>query len=444
MSEPVPVESGEASEAELQLLSELDREALLNERLRAKLIMGFCLIGGLIFLTLQFYFSHFVELFRHQRFFGTRVAVAMGLLFAYEALSLTMISRRIAQGRALSGLPWRYVSAVVELTLPSALVYSFVDTVHPVYGLLMPPTALYFLFVSLSALRLSLGICVLTGAVAAIEYLLLYWYGMHHYSGPPLFVLLVTPFHHIAKAAGFFVCGVAAGIVTIQLKQRVIRSLRMVAERNRVTMMFGLYVSPSVVAEVMQQRGGMDMQGEVRNVCVLFLDIRNFTQYSEKRAPEEVVRYLNHLFSFMIEVVSQHKGIINKFLGDGFMAIFGAPLSDDRACEHAMRAALQIVNQLESYVKGGELPPTRIGIGIHYGPAVTGSIGSLRRKEYTIIGDTVNLASRIEQLTKHYAAQVLVSASVLQAAPATGIAAEHIGETVVRGRQDPLELYKLA
>jgi adenylate cyclase len=192
----------------------------------------------------------------------------------------------------------------------------------------------------------------------------------------------------------------------------------------------------------MERRAGLE--GELRNVCVLFLDIRNFTQYSEKRTPQEVVDYLNGLFTFMIDIVSKHNGIINKFLGDGFMAIFGAPLADGRECEHAMRAALEIVARLQAEVAAGKLPPTRTGIGIHYGPALTGSIGSPRRKEYTIIGDTVNLASRIEHLTKDHDAQILVSQSVLHAAPEANIPADRIGEVAVRGRQARLELYRLA
>jgi adenylate cyclase len=442
MEEPGP--AGPASEAELALLSELDREALQNERLRAKLIAIFCGIGGSVFLFLHRFLSSYMELLRQHRGFGERVAAALWILLLYEIFLWVALGRRLAQNTPGLGRRWRFASAVLELTLPTVLVYSFIDLMHPIYGLLMPPTTLYFLFILLSALRMDFAVCAVTGSVAAVEYMLLYAYGVHRYSGPPPILLLSTPFHHVAKAVGFLVCGLIAGIVTSQLKQRVTRSLRLIAERNHVTTMFGLYVSPSVVEKLMEKRGGMDLGGELRDVCVLFLDIRNFTQFSEKRAPQEVVSYLNSLFSFMIDIVSEHGGIINKFLGDGFMAIFGAPLADGRECERAMRAALAMVARLDEEIQSGRLPATRIGIGIHYGPALTGSIGSPRRKEYTIIGDTVNLASRIEQLSKQYKAQILVSHSVLQAAKDSGIFAERIGEVSVRGRESPLELYRLA
>ena len=433
---------GDASEAELQLLSDLELESLRSERLRATIIATFSGIGGLMFLTVEHFFAEQVEPFRLHRGFGTHVAMAMAFLLCCELVLRAVISRRIARGTPGSGLVWRYASAALELTVPTAMTLLFMNLMHSVNGLLMPPTSLYFFFVMVSALRMDFGVCLFTGILAAAEYLLLYYYGRSHYDDASSMVLLVTPFHHVAKALGFIICGVAAGVITTQLKQRVTRSVRLLAERNRINTMFGLYVSPSVVNQLMERPS--DMEGELRNVCVLFLDIRNFTQFSEKRSPQEVVQYLNGLFSFMIDIIGRHQGIINKFLGDGFMAVFGAPIADEQACEHAMRAALEIGAQLEHEVAAGRLPPTRTGIGIHYGPALTGSIGSSRRKEYTLIGDTVNLASRIEALTKQHDAQILVSHHVIQAAASANIKAQSIGEVAVRGREAPLALYKLA
>jgi adenylate cyclase len=142
------------------------------------------------------------------------------------------------------------------------------------------------------------------------------------------------------------------------------------------------------------------------------LDIRDFTRFSEERRPEEVIDYLNVLYSRFIEIVGRHNGIINKFLGDGFMAVFGAPVSDGRDVSNAVHAALEILDCVEEMNRKGEIAPTRIGMGLHAGSAVTGNVGSDERKEYTIIGDTVNLASRIEQLNKEYGSSLLVTDAV--------------------------------
>jgi adenylate cyclase len=159
-----------------------------------------------------------------------------------------------------------------------------------------------------------------------------------------------------------------------------------------------------------------DLRSEKRNVCVMFLDIRNFTSFAEQRAPEEVVSYLESLFEFMIEIVNRHHGVINKFLGDGFMAVFGAPLSDGDDCLHAIAAAQEILTRVDLEVTHGNVLPTRVGIGLHAGEAVTGSIGTALRREYAVIGDVVNLASRIEQLNKQFGSQFLISETVWKAA----------------------------
>ena len=437
---PLP---GHASDAEQQLLTDLDREALRSEQLRALILSFAGFSAALSFLFLHFFFAAEVMLLKLHPEFGLRVACTMLPLAIYEVVIYILLSRVLARGRPLRWLlRGRYVSAVLELLVPSALVYGFVVSMHSVHGLLMPPVSLYFVFIMLSALRFEAALSVVTGVAAALQYLALYWYAYSLPHDPTADVLLRTPFHHVTRAGGFVALGILAGILTTGLRRRVVRSLRLVAERNRVTSMFGLYVSPSVVDRLMAQ--STDMDGEMRTVCVLFLDIRNFTQFAEQRSPQQVVQFLNTLFGPMIEIVSRHGGIINKFLGDGFMAIFGAPLADEKACKHAIAASRQILDQLQARVSGGELPPTRLGIGIHYGPALTGSIGSERRKEYTIIGDTVNTAARIEQLTKQYDAQILVSQSVLAGLPAIPTSAERIGEVAVRGRQASLELYKLA
>ncbi|HXC68419.1 MAG TPA: adenylate/guanylate cyclase domain-containing protein, partial [Pyrinomonadaceae bacterium] len=156
------------------------------------------------------------------------------------------------------------------------------------------------------------------------------------------------------------------------------------------------------------------------------------------------VRYLESLFEFMIEIVNRHHGIINKFLGDGFMAVFGAPLSDGKDCANALEAAQEILNRVQQEVQAGTILPTTVGIGLHAGEAVTGSIGSALRREYTVIGDVVNLAARIEKLNKDFDSQLLISEMVWQAVNADGGKAVPMGQVQVRGREQAIQVYQLA
>jgi adenylate cyclase len=244
----------------------------------------------------------------------------------------------------------------------------------------------------------------------------------------------------IAKAVLLAVAGAVCGFVGAELRRRLVASLETITERNRVVGMFGQYVSPAVVEEILSKP--VADTGEVREVTMMFLDIRGFTGFAERRTPSEVVAYLNTLFATMIAIVNAHHGIINKFLGDGFMACFGAPLADPHHREHAVTAALAIADAVERLGAEGRIAPTRIGIGLHAGDAVTGSVGSAERREYTIIGDTVNVAARVEQLTKQYGVVLLVTESVWRAVEATR-AGRALDAVAVRGRAEPVAIYAL-
>jgi adenylate cyclase len=246
----------------------------------------------------------------------------------------------------------------------------------------------------------------------------------------------------ICKSFLFLLSGLLAGFIAGEIRETFSKWIRSMEERNEIIHVFGQHVSPAVVNRLLAQKAGME--SEVRFVCLMFLDIRNFTTFSETRTPAEVVNYLNTLFEFMIDDINRHNGIINKFLGDGFMAVFGAPLSDGQECRNAVAAAIEIIAKVEELSASGRIPPTRIGIGLHAGEAVTGNVGSPQRKEYTIIGDAVNLASRIEQLNKQFNSQLLVSESVWDNLAERTIEAVALDPIQVKGRQAPVQIFKLA
>ncbi len=234
--------------------------------------------------------------------------------------------------------------------------------------------------------------------------------------------------------------GLAAGFVSQRIRITLTETLREVQERERVIALFGQHVSPAVVNQLISQPTGE--QSELREVCVMVLDIRNFTTFSEPRAAGEVVRYLNTLWSFMVRTVNEHHGIVNKFLGDGFLAVFGAPLSTGHDCFNAVEAARRILGELNDFAASGELPPTEVGIALHSGQAIVGNVGSADRKEYTVIGDVVNVAFRIEALNKEFGSRLLISETVRTAAELTD--GERIPAISIRGRRDPVNLFRLA
>ncbi|GAB1232970.1 adenylate/guanylate cyclase domain-containing protein [Ferrigenium sp. UT4] len=216
--------------------------------------------------------------------------------------------------------------------------------------------------------------------------------------------------------------------------------LRERKSREQAVQMFSRFVNPHVVQELVAH-GGLSRAGESRQVSVLFSDIRGFTTLSEKRTPEQVVELLNRYFSLQVEVIFRHGGSLDKFIGDAIMAFWGAPLDDAEHARHAVEAALEMGEVLQRFRHElGEADANfDVGIGIHSGPAVVGLIGSEQRREYTAIGDTVNLASRIEGLTKGVS-RILVSRETMQAC-GDAFAFQSFGSFKVKGREQEVELF---
>lgn len=204
-------------------------------------------------------------------------------------------------------------------------------------------------------------------------------------------------------------------------------------------------VPPKVVDEILAGRED-GLRPARREVTVLFADIRGFTTYSESRPPEEVLRFLDDYFGRMTQVVQGHDGSVNKFLGDGLLALWGAPVAQADHPARAVRAALdmqRVMTELAAARAAAGEVPLRIGVGVHTGEVAVGMLGSAGQSEYSVIGDAVNLASRIEGLTKTLGAGLLVSEATWSRLGGA-FAGERLGEVAVAGRRAPVVLYALA
>ncbi|MEX2199591.1 MAG: adenylate/guanylate cyclase domain-containing protein [Burkholderiales bacterium] len=212
--------------------------------------------------------------------------------------------------------------------------------------------------------------------------------------------------------------------------------------REEAIAMFSRFVNPTVVRQLME-RGGLEGAGKTREVTLLFSDIRGFTTLSETRPPEEVVAILNRYFTRQVEVIFRHGGSLDKFIGDAIMAFWGAPLDDPDHARNGVACALDMADELLAFKEelGTAGAGFDVGIGLHSGPAVVGLIGSERRREYTSIGDTVNLASRIEGLTKEAGRRILVSRDTMERC-AGAFDFVSCGTYPVKGRAQPVELFE--
>jgi len=419
----------------------LENQTLRSERLRMAIIAAIVALFALNFLVAILFFHSIVEQWFKGELSAPLVLAGALVLVAYELAGRRVMGHMVRMRKTPHPF-WKWGNALVETSIPTLMIVVARPIFGPVNVLDLPPIFAYSFFVVLSTLRLGFAISFFTGLVAGVEYLLIALLFLHGLPANSADSFLLAPVPYVIRAWFLILSGLLAGIVARQLRRQLLRSITILEDRNRVVSMFGQHVSPAVVDRLLSQT--VDLGGEVNHVCLMFLDIRNFTAYSEQESPIAVVAFLNSLFDFMIESVNKHQGIVNKFLGDGFMAVFGAPIPDRLNCQHAYDASLEILVQLEQFNKDRGENKTRIGIGLHAGEAVTGNVGSAARKEYTIIGDTVNIAARIEQLNKTFGSQLLISEAVLSELEAVPSSSESLGEVTVKGHETPVSIYRLA
>jgi adenylate cyclase len=413
----------------------LTQQILRTELIRIKALIGTTVLLASLILTVNAVDPSAIQRLWHGRYNTNEIFSILIPFILFEVWVHFVITRHLGKGQDLP-VYRRYIGALVETSMPTLALAMHIDSMGPVDALGFAVPLAYFIFIILSTLRLDFWLSTFTGFVAAAE--LLGMAILYHRAGstdpPP------DLYYHSVRSVIILVCGMLAGAVGVQLRRQFEASILAATARDRITNLFGQHVSPQVVERLMAE--GAATNSEIRRVAVMFVDFRSFTSGASTRTPQEVVDRLDGAFAVLVDILDRHGGIVNKFLGDGFLALFGAPFDAGDAAHHAVAAAREMleanarVNQAASW-------PLRIGIGIHVGEVVAGNIGSPRRKEYTVIGDTVNLAARLEALNKDFNSQFLISAAVHDALGDEGRDAVSLGEVPVRGYDKPVTVWQL-
>ena len=414
----------------------LTREILSTELLRVKavLVTLTLLVSSLV--ATYAISPAIIERLWHGQFPVLQLTATLVPFFLFELSVLRLVGARLAQGRDVPTAR-RYLGVLIETSLPTVALYLEMKAMGPAEALAFVVPLAYFIFIILSTLRLDFWLSTFTGLVAATElFAMAMFYRPAQFADEPA----PDPAFHIIRSLVILICGMLAGAVGKQLRRQFEASILAATARDRVTNLFGQHVSPQVVERLLA--AGAGSASETREVAVMFVDIRNFTSAARERSPQTVVARLDDAFAVLVEILDRHGGIVNKFLGDGFLALFGAPIADPDAAARAVAAAQEMLAAMTEHNDGHEWQ-LRIGIGIHIGAVVAGNVGSPRRKEYTVIGDTVNFASRLESLNKEFNSQLLVSSAVRDALGDNGDDAVSLGDFPIKGYDRPMAVWQL-
>ncbi|MFK7738331.1 MAG: adenylate/guanylate cyclase domain-containing protein [Pirellulaceae bacterium] len=350
------------------------------------------------------------------------------------------VLRRLAMGFPSSRL--MLASITVDAFAINALLLSFVwypaashDSIVEVHG-----SAMVYLAIVMAGARLSVPAAIWGAVVNSVllgALITLSTIRVDNWT-------TIGPVEWISVAAAL----VGSTVLGVTIAQRtgdlVYRAASKSREAEKAVGKLGAYVSDEIARELLKQEE-LQLGGSRQHVAVLFSDLRGFTEYSESLAPEELVRQLNEYLNAMVTEIAACGGVVDKYIGDAIMAVFGIPFSKDDDVNRALRAAKgmrRALRELNQQRQSAGLKPLEQGIGIHFGPVVAGNVGTLARAEYTVIGDTVNLASRLESATKNFPCDVLVSQQV-QERCGESIELQYLDEITVKGRSARVRVYSL-
>lgn len=266
-------------------------------------------------------------------------------------------------------------------------------------------------------------------------------------------ILAASIFAYIFFAIAYFsVSGVLLNLVYFPLTIAVTYGANMLffyeatkSEKKQAIKAFSRYVSAEIVDEIIKNPKMLKLGGQKKEITIMFSDIRKFTTISEKLKPEELVHLLNEFLTIMSDIIMENKGVVDKFIGDAIMALWGVPLPEKNHAKLACRTALKMRRSLdevqEQWSKKG-IPNFDIGIGINTGEAVVGNIGSQQRFDYTAIGDSINLASRVEGLTKQYGVRILITENTYKHVK-DDFVTRKIDLVAVKGKKEPVWVHEI-
>jgi class 3 adenylate cyclase len=418
---------------------ELTAEISRGEAVRLKVMSFIALHASVLFLCLELFVPKGFFIDSEKTVHGLRIYIIFAAVFAIFAAYEMLIIRAFALlERKFSHIPLvpRMGNAFIESSLPTIIIIFAAYKWDPVLPLYSPMVFLYFLFISLSALRLDPKLCVFSGIVSAVEYFALFVHASLH-ALPGTDPQMLNVWWHLTKAMIILAAGFATGAVTHSIRERISRTARRI---NETAESFSRFV-PHEFLTFLGKTNIEDIRlGDQvhREMTILFSDIRSYTSLSEKMTPQQNIDFLNSYLMSVSPVIRKNGGFIDKYIGDAIMALFPGDPDD------ALEAAKGIHRQLEEFNAirklGGE-EPIAVGVGIHTGNLMLGTIGEANRLDTTVISDAVNTASRLESLTKEHGVRVIISRETRERLK-KDYPLREIGSVRVKGKNEPVVIYE--
>ncbi len=370
-------------------------------------------------------------------------------LFGFFAGGFSFIVFLLARSGLMKGAVL-YISFVSLPTLFFLLTHFMMPAGSATY-ITGPISYLYFHLIIMTGFVFKPRLSVMAGLISACGYMSMYLLDMGNLAGisacdSTLAQDLSAPSIYVVKSFMMAFGGAVVALLSMISRRLILRVLEEERHKAAISKLFGQYVSPEVKEKIISEKLGMT--GERKKVVVLFSDLRGFSGFCEGLNPEEIVARLNEYFEAMVSAVTSQGGVVDKFMGDAVMAVFGGVLNLENPAESALNAAFLMragLRKLNAKWAAEGRKTFENGIGMHFGEVLQGSIGSEKRKEFTVIGDTVNIASRVEGLSKEFPEKILFTSGLFEVLPeGSKSLCRHLGNVSVKGKSETVSIYGAA
>lgn len=417
---------------------DLHKEIAQSEYRRTYLTIGVILVS-LVLAIINFIFFGREE----SNFYGEAnvylvLIIWIFVFMAYELAILARIKRYLKHNQPVPRI-FKVINVMDEISFISALLFILIYYSQQDAFLDSPVYVMYFVFLILSALHLDFRLSILMGVVAAVQYVLIANYA-HYFVESPNQIGANLPLNvYYIKGFLFIIAACCAGYVSEEINTRIRHAFDNLMAKNQIEKLFGQQVSKEVVNALINQ----PEESKKVEASIMFLDIRDFTSLVESKTPQQIIEYQNKVFEPIIDIINDHGGIVNQILGDGIMASFGTPIERQDHSLKAYQCGLRILSKVETMSMKKNIPFTKVGIGIHTGPVVTGNIGNDERKQFSISGSAVIIAARLEQLNKKLASQFVISKEVFTNLNRNDSHIMAVGSHELKGIGQKVEVYKV-
>jgi len=336
-----------------------------------------------------------------------------------------------------------YINSMLQLTVVSGAIYFDTEAYGAQYALSSMPPIAYGLVIIVTAFRLRPMMGIFAGSVAALQFLVIYtWVSRNAFDMSPELLAEIPSLGWevtIMKVVVLIGLGIAGSFSAYSLRNELYNFISSARQEMRLHQSLGRYVS-SQIADALREENENALATRKADVTVMFGDIRNFTQFSNSHSPEEVAKNLNDFFDRADSAIAKHGGILNKFLGDGFLAIFGLFETEGDPRVDGTLAAFDIINSTTASLAAKGMG---VGLALNHGEVIAGEIGAQGRCEYTVIGNTVNISARLEGLNRKLQTQLLVTTEFHSSLPPRFVKTLSHGLHDIRGIPNAIELIEL-